>query len=40
MKKNNYLWTALAAATLTLAGCGGDDNGVTYRFRRYLSTRI
>ena len=29
MKTNNYLWTALAAATLTLAGCGGDDNGMT-----------
>ena len=29
MKTNNYLWTALAATTFALAGCGGDDNGMT-----------
>lgn len=29
MKTNNYLWTALAAAIFVLAGCSGDDNGMT-----------
>lgn len=29
MKTNDYLWAALVAATLTLAGCSSDDNGIT-----------
>ena len=26
MRTNNYLWAMLAAATLTLTGCGSDEN--------------
>ena len=29
MRTNNYLWAMLAAATLTLTGCGSDENGIT-----------
>jgi len=29
MKTNNYLWSMLAAATFTLAGCGSEENGIT-----------
>lgn len=29
MKTNNYLWATLIAATLTLAGCSSDENGMT-----------
>lgn len=28
MRTNNYLWAMLAAATLTLTGCGSDENGI------------
>ena len=29
MKTNSYLWSMLAAATFTLAGCGSEENGIT-----------
>ena len=29
MRTNNYLWAMLAAATLTLTGCGSEENGIT-----------
>lgn len=29
MRTNDYLWAMLAVATLTLTGCGSDENGMT-----------